>query len=101
MGWAGLLHHPEEGPSCPARPSRRGLVPISRPLKGGFMSVPKCLILCVQNIQHTTCLGAFLWQGASFPTSRAEAEPDATWEVPCQEKERVAVDAPWATVSWR
>lgn len=91
LGWA-CLHHPGAGgfssiPSCPAFQSRRqGLVSVSQLLKGGFMSAPKCLILCFQYLHHTTYVCAFLWQGPRLPTREAEALPDAIWEVLCQEK---------------
>ena len=75
LGWA-YLHHPRGGivssvPSCPNFPSRRqGLIPISWLQKGGFMSAPKCLILCFQHIHHSTYLCAFLGEEPGFPPAR-------------------------------
>lgn len=58
-------------PSCPTFLSRRqGLVPISWPLKDGFMSAPKCLILCFQYTHHTTYLWPFCGKEPGFPPAR-------------------------------
>lgn len=58
-------------PTLPEQEAEPG--PVSRPLRGGFMAVPTCLILCFQYTHHTTYLCAFLWQGARLPTSETEA----------------------------
>ena len=87
-------------PSCPAFQSgRQGLGSISQLLKGGFMSPPKCLILCFQYLHHTTYL--------CLPVARSQASHQGGWGFawcylggPLPRKKR-AVDAPpQAAPSW-